>query len=262
MGVSIVLDHPQLTGSHHNYPSTPQALASLAPEEQSGIEAGVDAIWGDRLTVALTRFDQHASGLVQPVAVLDYGGGSRPPAPGARARVLYQLQNVGAIDNRGWEMQARTAFGPLALASTFTLVSSRVSRLATGYLGDLAVGDRMLEVPARTAGLSAAWTASRWSAVGSLARAFDWVNYDKVALATTIAADATGERIPVGTALRAYWRSYEGNAHASLRLSYAMLPRSWISVSGDNLLNHQVGEPDDITVVPGRTLGLGLRTAF
>ena len=132
-------------------------------------------------------------------------------------------------------------------------MSSRVSRLATGYLGDLAVGDRMLEVPARTAGLSAAWTASRWSAVGSLARAFDWVNYDKVALATTIAADATGERIPVGTALRAYWRSYEGNAHASLRLSYAMLPRSWISVSGDNLLNHQVGEPDDITVVPGRT---------
>ena len=33
----------------------------------------------------------------------------------------------------------------------------------------------MLEVPARTMGLNAAWTTARWSLTGSVSRAADWV---------------------------------------------------------------------------------------
>jgi len=240
-----------------------EALASLAPEEQSGIESGVDALWGERLTLSVTRFDQRASGLVQPVALLDYGAtGPRTGGEPGPPRLLYQLQNVGAIDNHGWEMQARSALGPLAVGATLTLVSSRVARLASGYLGDLREGDRMLEVPARTMGLNATWTRSRWSATGSVARAADWVNYDKLALAKAIAADSTGWLTPVGPALRAYWRNYDGLTRLSLRGSYAVRQHTWVSLSGDNLLNRQIGEPDNVTVVPGRTIAVGLRTAF
>jgi hypothetical protein len=242
-----------------------RALTALAPEEQSGTEAGVEAMWGRRLAVAVTRFDQRASGLVQPVALLLYdyrgpaptGGASGPPP-----RLQYQLQNVGAIDNRGWEMEAHSSLGPLGVGATLTLVDSRVARLASGYLGDLREGDRMLEVPARTMGLNAVWVAARWSLSGSVARAADWVNYDKVALATAIAADSTGRLTPVGAALRAYWRDYRGTTRLSARASYALRPHTWVSLSGDNLLNRQLGEPDNVTVVPGRTINLGLRTAF
>ena len=120
----------------------------------------------------------------------------------------------------------------------------------------------MLEVPARTMGLNAAWASARWSLSGSVARAADWVNYDKVSLATAIAADSTGLLTPVGAALRAYWRDYQGTTRVSLRTSYALRPHTWLSLSGDNLLNRQLGEPDNVTVVPGRTINVGLRTAF
>jgi iron complex outermembrane receptor protein len=33
-------------------------------------------------------------------------------------------------------------------------------------------------------------------------------------------------------------------------------------LTGDNLLNYQRGEPDDITIVPGRTILTGLRLKF
>jgi iron complex outermembrane receptor protein len=129
-------------------------------------------------------------------------------------------------------------------------------------MGDLREGDRMLEVPARTMGLNAAWASARWSLSGSVARAADWVNYDKVALATAIAADSTGRLTPVGPALRAYWRQYPGTTRLSLRTAYALRLHTWVSLSGENLLNRQLGEPDNVTVVPGRTINLGLRTAF
>jgi iron complex outermembrane receptor protein len=35
-----------------------------------------------------------------------------------------------------------------------------------------------------------------------------------------------------------------------------------LNVSGENLLNRQHGEPDNITVVPGRTISFGLRAAM
>ncbi|NUO62685.1 MAG: TonB-dependent receptor, partial [Gemmatimonadaceae bacterium] len=228
-----------------------RALTALAPEEQSGTEAGLDARWGGHLGLTVTRFDQRASGLVQPVAVLVYAGGGSGPRGYLSPKLLYQLQNVGAIDNRGWEMEAHSSLGSLAVSGTLTLVDSRVARLASGYLGDLREGDRMLEVPARTVGLNAVWASARWSLSGSVARAADWVNYDKVSLATAIAADSTGLLTPVGAALRAYWREYEGTTRMSLRTSYALRSHTWVSLSGENLLNRQLGEPDNVTVVPG-----------
>jgi iron complex outermembrane receptor protein len=35
-----------------------------------------------------------------------------------------------------------------------------------------------------------------------------------------------------------------------------------INVGGENLLNRQHGEPDNVTVVPGRTVNLGVRAAI
>jgi iron complex outermembrane receptor protein len=244
-------------------------LTSLDPEQQSGVELGGDLLWRGGLGLHVTRFDQRASGLVQPVAlVINPRAGA---LPGARSpRIAYELQNVGAIDNRGWELQATTGTGPLSIAATLSLVDSRVARLASGYRGDLRPGDRILEVPARTLGLTASWTAPRWSLSGTVARASDWINYDRLALADAIedalevptAGGAEPPRAPVGDQLRAYWRRYDGAARVSVRGSYRLWGRTALTLSGDNLLNRQVGEPDNISVLPGRTLTAGFRTGF
>jgi iron complex outermembrane receptor protein len=242
----------------------PGTFTSLDPEEQSGVEAGMDAMWGRHLGLHVTRFDQRASGLVQPVAMLEPSSSGVPPPPGSpeTAHVRYQLQNVGAIDNSGWELEGTSSLGALSLSATMTLVTSRVAQLATGYLGDLQKGDRMLEVPARTLGFQATWVVSRWSLNGTLSRASHWVNYDRVALVKTIAADPTGRLTPVGASLRAYWESYDGPTHLGASASYQVRERTSIVLIGANLLNRQTGEPDNVTVVPGRTINLGVRNTF
>jgi iron complex outermembrane receptor protein len=243
------------------------ALTSLDPESQEGVEAGVDLYLGSRLGVQATRFDQRASGLVQPVAlVVDSLYGPRGPVRGAR--IGYELQDVGAIDNRGWEVQANATAGPLGVSASLALVSSKVARLASGYRGDLRADDRVLEVPARTLGLTAQWTSGRWTLASTVTRADDWINYDRLALADAVgdalAAPPAGPsaRVPVGTALRSFWRRYDGVTRVGARATVALFANSALTLVGENLLDRQTGEPDNVTVLPGRTVRVGLRTGF
>ena len=247
------------------------ALASLDPEEQEGVEVGADLLWSRGLGLHVTRFDQRASGLVQPVAmVVDSAMRPAPGIGGRPPRIAYELQNVGAIDNSGWELQATAGSGPLSVAATMSLVQSRVARLASGYRGDLRTGDRILEVPAQTVGVSAAWTARRWSLSTTVARAVDWINYDRLALADAVqdalvipsAGQPEPPRAPVGAQLRSYWRRYDGSARVGVRGSVGLWGSTSLTVGVDNLLNRQVGEPDNVSVLPGRTITAGLRTGF
>jgi iron complex outermembrane receptor protein len=66
----------------------------------------------------------------------------------------------------------------------------------------------------------------------------------------------------VGPALRTYWLHYDGNTQ--VRATIARQFRSDLSLefSGENLLGHQTGEPDNITVIPGRTFMTALRARF
>jgi len=232
---------------------------SLASEEQAGTEAGIDLFIGNALSVQLTRFDQLASGLIQQVVIPDsssYGGG------GYATRLALQYQNVGAISNRGWEFQATAHSGRLSVGSALTLVESNVRRIANGYSGDLRVGDRVLEVPAATMSVSAAWTSAKWSWAVSATRAADWIDYDRIALDQAY-VNFDRRAVPlVGADLRGYWRAYDGvtRLHASLT---RVLGRGFTFVlTGENLLGQQLGEPDNVTIVPGRTVTTGLRATF
>ena len=227
----------------------------LAPEEQSGFESGVDAFIGRAFALHVTRFDQHAFGLIQPVKVVS----TLMPFPndGSTGRELYVLQNVGEISNRGWELESSVSAGQLSLIGTISLVESRVRQLALDYEGDLRAGDRMLGVPARTGGLTASWLAPRWSASITTTRATDWLNYDGLALA---AAATTGPI--VGQQLRQYWRSYPGVTRIDASATRRVFGGLTFVRTGRNLLDVQRGEPDNITVVPGRTITAGVQAKF
>jgi iron complex outermembrane receptor protein len=254
-------------------------VAAVDPETQSGIEWGADLRWdaprGARVAMQATRFDQLASNLAQPVAVLRDsscylprpGPALRGPGEGRPCRheeygVGYELQNVGEIANDGWELQASVARGALTIASSLALVDSRVQRVRAAYGGDLRVGDRMLEVPARTVGVSASWTSERWTLATTVARASNWINYDRLGLAEAFATTDSTTPPPVGAAQREWWLRYDGVTRVGARLDVMLWRATALTLRGDNLLDRQTGEPDNVTVLPGRTLMVGVRTGF
>jgi iron complex outermembrane recepter protein len=238
----------------------------VAPEQQEGIEAGADLFVGRTLGFHVTRFDQTATGLIQsvPIAVPD-GASSR----GARfddgygqTYVAYELQNVGEIANRGWEFTSHVDFGRLSLGSSLSLVDSRVQRVASGYTGDLQPGDRMLEVPARTASVSGSWQGKGWFSSLTLARASDWTGYDRVAVAQALTSGGLAPSDLVGDRLRSYWRDYGGVTRLRAHFSRDLFRGLSFMLTGDNLLGQQRGEPDNATIVPGRTVTAGLKAKF
>ncbi|MBC7894052.1 MAG: TonB-dependent receptor [Cytophagaceae bacterium] len=226
-------------------------ILSLEPEEQAGIEFGADVTLGSRFTARLTRYDQRATNLVQPVASAPHSGGGG---------FSYQWQNVGAITNDGWEMESNVALGALSLSGALGLTDSRVERVAYGYTGDLRAGDHVLQVPRRTVSVSATWAGRGWSGSGTLARASQWTNYDWL----TLSGDLSDPQMtpPHGAALRAYWRNYPGVTRLRASFSRDITTAFGLVVSAENLLNAQAGEPDNVTIVPGRTLRAGLRARF
>jgi iron complex outermembrane receptor protein len=235
--------------------------SGLSPEEQSGIEAGADLFVGRMFAFHATRFDQRATGLIQPVSVQVAEAPDDDDTPKYR-RIGYQLQNVGEISNRGWELQSTFGTGPWSLGATFSQVDSRVQDLASHYTGDLRAGDRMLEVPRYTYGVNASFARSRWSTSWNVSRASDWINYDRIALASALSNNDTPLQDFVGWNLRSYWKSYSGVTRLNGRAGFLIGRGMTFTVDGENLLDQQRGEPDNITVLPGRTVSAGLRLSF
>ena len=93
-------------------------------------------------------------------------------------------------------------------------------------------------------------------------RALDWINYDEQRLSTAWATDSQPSQMLTCPLLRQYWMHYDGGTRLRASAARALM-RGWtFEISGENLLNHQVGEPDNVTIVPGRTLMTGLRLRF
>ena len=230
-----------------------------SPEQQTGIEAGADLFLGKSVALHATRFDQRASGLIQPVSV--YHVTSNTEVPGYR-RLVYELQNVGEITNRGWELSGSVVEGPWSVGGTFSQVDSRVRKLASLYTGDLRPGDRMLEVPARTFGVNAGYANGRLSMSWRMSRASDWINYDRLSLLSAFGDEQNEPGNFVGSELRSYWRQYGGVTRLGGRVGLTVSRGMSFMIDGENLLDEQRGEPDNITVLPGRTLSAGLRLSF
>jgi iron complex outermembrane receptor protein len=117
----------------------------------------------------------------------------------------------------------------------------------------------MLEVPARTGSLSASWLGAQWSGSLTASRSWDWIDYDRVALAGAFSNSTQSDAQLVGLELRNYWLKYSGVTRLRASLSRNLFRGISFTINGENLLNRQHGEPDNITVVPGRTLSFGLR---
>lgn len=117
----------------------------------------------------------------------------------------------------------------------------------------------MLAVPAGTASLSASWNVLGWRAGMTATRAFDWINYDRLRLTKDYAScDSCFTETISGSKLHSYWMRYDGVTRLRASLSRELPRGLGLRLTADNLTNVQRGEPDNITVLPGRTVLLGL----
>jgi iron complex outermembrane receptor protein len=66
----------------------------------------------------------------------------------------------------------------------------------------------------------------------------------------------------VGSELRSYWMKYEGVTRVGGRFGLTLSRGLAFTLDGENLLDEQRGEPDNVTVLPGRTLSAGLQLRF
>ena len=93
-------------------------------------------------------------------------------------------------------------------------------------------------------------------------RSWDWIDYDRVALAGAFSNSTQTDAQLVGQQLRNYWLNYSGVTRLRASIGRNLFRGVSMTLSGDNLLNRQLGEPDNITVVPGRTITFGLRAVM
>jgi iron complex outermembrane recepter protein len=235
--------------------------SDLQPERQDGVEAGLDLFWGPGLSLHATRFDQQASSLIQQVPV-PLGSGRGSDGGGRPARYASALTNLGAISNRGWEFALQQRYRSVSVAGTLSLVNSRVTRTAASYSGDLRNGDRMLNVPARTLGLTGTWAPQGWTVQLAASSATDWIGYDRLALARTFLNGGAPSRELTGATLRTYWLPYGDVTRVRAAVTRDLTRLLALRLIGDNLLDRQRGEPDNLTIVPGRSLSVGLAGRF
>ncbi len=238
--------------------------ALLFPESQSGTEVGIDAAFGGVASLQVTRFDQRAAGLIQPV-IVEQLQIARPGQP-VTTSVLplqYVLQNIGVIENVGWEVKSSAKFKRLALNAWYSNVNSRVVRVSDGYTGDMREGDTPMYVPKHTVGISAFFTHGRMRIGASAAHASDWVSYDRVRLASYLAQQQFVDASSItGAKLRNFWTSYDGVTRMRGNISWNLSGNTQLHLGGDNLLNVQKGAPDNAAFTVGRTVTLGISAFF
>jgi iron complex outermembrane recepter protein len=112
---------------------------------------------------------------------------------------------------------------------------------------------------AKTGSITAALSGVNWAGSLTASHSWDWINYDWVALAGAFSNSTQADAPLVGSQLRNYWLNYDGVTRLRASVGWNLYRGIAFTLSGENLLNRQHGEPDNITVVPGRTLSLGLK---
>jgi iron complex outermembrane receptor protein len=215
------------------------ANPALEPETQSGFEGGIEWFAGDRATLSLTGYTQVARGLIQQVL---------------QDRRTIKYENVGQIANRGAEIEGQVRQGNLRANGSFSLTDSRVRALGRTYSGDLAIGDRVPEVPSSSGSLSLSWDVARTTFTLGGAYIGPWTGYDW----SRYVADEAQDSQEI-TSLRAYWRHYRGIVRPYLSVNHIQTRDIEWFARVDNLTNVQRYERDNLQVTAGRTMTVGLR---
>jgi iron complex outermembrane recepter protein len=220
-----------------------EANPGLAPEVQAGVEAGVDFFAERGSFVRLTLFDQRASDLIQSVLF--------PAVLGSPQS--YQYQNVGAIQNRGVELETGLRLGAFGADALLYYTRSRVAQLAPTYSGFLRPGDELPEVPALAGSARISYTGHRFRVALGTSLVGSWLGYDWVALAA-----ASQSQSATRPAVEDYLIRYPSIIKPYLSGSVILLRQVTGFLTIDNLTNSLRYERNNGTPPAGRSALIGL----
>jgi outer membrane receptor protein involved in Fe transport len=225
--------------------STIQQLANdnLAPESQAGIELGADLYAGTGGYLRATYFTQRASDLIQSVLITGAQGAIR----------TFQFQNVGAIRNKGLELEGGLRLGRMGLDAQFNTTSSRVERIARAYSGSLRPGDQLPEIPVASGSARMTYLDRNVHLAFGVTYLGSWTGYDWTEIAEVNAGLA-----PSRPSVRDYLIRYPGifKPYASISLDVAPQITTYLSV--DNLFNSSRFEQHNGNPPAGRSLLVGI----
>lgn len=231
-----------LSAQTHHLPNP-----ELRPERQRGWDAGVDLYAGDRLGFSITRYDQTADDLID-IVVID----------GTSAPIRQQSQNVGSVDNTGWELEGRLRVAePVVLTGTYSSMTSRVKELSPTYAGDLQIGDQLRGVPAHTAGATLSYSNRLADLRLEMSRFGTWTQIDYLGLYAWLYG---GEAFR--GSVREYFIAYPGFTKFSASASRSVADRWEAFVRVDNLADDQSFESNNISPPERRTATIGFRFSY
>jgi outer membrane receptor protein involved in Fe transport len=216
---------------------------ALAPEVQAGFEAGVDVYASNGSFARLTLFDQLASDLIQSVVATTVLGGPQS----------YQFQNVGAIRNRGVELEAGMKSGRFGADVMVYLTRSTVERLSRTYSGYLRVGDGLPEMPGAAGALRVTWNADRVRLALGSSFIGPWDGYDWTAMQAVV-AQVSAPRPSVAD----YLIRYPAIIKPYLSASFDLIPEVGAFLAIDNLTNTARFERHNGNPPAGRSALLGI----
>lgn len=224
-----------------------RANPNLGPEDQVGGDVGVDLYFGNRASVSATYYSQLARGLIQDVLV-------DPDAIPA----TFQLQNVGRVRNKGFEIDAKLRLRDIQLTAQYSRTNSIVRDVGPAYTGDLQAGDRLLAIPRETAGATATiQLLSGTQATAGFTYLGSWVNTDWLAMFRFFFA---GE--PFRGSGRDYWIAYPAVSKLSLGVIQTLSDNLSAYMQVNNLTNNQRYEQSNLSLTPGRRTTVGVRLSY
>ena len=220
-----------------------EANPTLAPEAQAGFEVGADLYAGTDGYLRVTYFDQRATDLIQAV----YLPGVAGLAPN------YQFQNIGAIRNKGTELEGGLRLGRLGLDALLYTTSSQVERIGQRYGGPLWKGDQLPEIPKASGAARVSYLARNFQASIGANYVGSWTGYDWNTIAS-VAAHQT----PAKPSRRDYLIQYPGFVRPYLSFSFDVNRQLTTYLNIDNLTNSTRFEQHNGNPPAGRSVLFGL----
>ncbi len=223
------------------------ANPNLAPERQRGMDGGVELDVG-RASLAVTYYNQRAMDLIDFVNI--------PASPGSLP--TYQYQNISRVKNEGWEFEGHLALGPVRLAGTYSITNSTVQQLPSGYVGDLQVGDRMLQIPHTSAGGTITYAPlPHTTLIASATHIGPWMSYDYVAL---FAVYFGGQ--PYLGSNRAYWMEYPAVTKVGIGVQQQLTRDVTAFVRAENVGNTLRYEESNLNIPTPRSVMVGANVHY
>jgi vitamin B12 transporter len=239
----------QKQASRINLP-TSESLGNpdLGPESQRGYDAGLELFAGPRTTLRVTYYLQEVENLIGSITLTQPG----------EIPQRFRSENIGGIENSGWEFEGSTGRGPITVAGTYSIYNSTAEKLAPAALGDgrgqYHVGDRILRIPRSMGGLSLRYdrggthVTTDATYVGSF-RNYDFIRYNNDRFANP----------PIAQPARGYLIDYPAHTKWNASFTRALTAQLSAFVRVNNIANSFAPEMDNLTPAHGRLTMIGLK---